>query len=235
MVIEQGCRTAGWTLVTAAAAPVVLVGAAILARAVLTTSYDSWSETLSVLAGRGSGQGIMTAGFVLSAAFQIATAMGLRVVRLSARIALAVAGCCGLAVAAFPVTVSANESTHLLAAAGGLIALALVPILGMSSAATTPLVCRPRCALTATLVLCALVLWVYYEARHGVFLGLAERLTAVTELAWPLVVVVCARRAEQAITGPLTAAVTDYVQATPGSAPCRTRMTLGDRVSAPAA
>ena len=234
MVIEQGCRTAGWTLVTAAAAPMVLVGAAIVARAVLTTSYDSWSETLSVLAGRGSGQGIMTAGFVLSAACQIATAMGLRVVRLSARIALGVAGCCGLAVAAFPVTVSANESTHLLAAGGGLVALALVPILGMSSAATTPLVCRPRCALTATLVLCVLVLWVYYEARHGVFLGLAERLTAVTELAWPLVVVVFARRAEHAINGPLPA-VANYVPVTPDSALRRTRMTLSERASAPTA
>ncbi|BCI80232.1 DUF998 domain-containing protein [Mycobacterium sp. SMC-18] len=191
---------------TAAAAPAVLVVAAILARAALTTSYDSLSETLSVLAGRGSGQGIMTAGFMLSAACQIATAMGLRVVRLSARIALATAGCCGLVVAAFPVTVRANESTHLLAAGGGLIALALVPILGMSSGSTTPLVCRPRWALTATLVLCALVLWVYYEANHGVFLGLAERLTAVAGLTWPVVVVVFARRVqvgERSLAGPL--------------------------------
>lgn len=94
--------------------------------------------------------------------------------------------------------------------------------------------CRPRCALTATLALCALVLWVYYEARHGVFLGLAERLTAVTELAWPLVVVVFARRAEHAITGPLPA-VTNYVPATSDSALRRTRMTLGERASAPAA
>jgi len=159
MLLEQERRIAGWTLVTAAGAPAALVAAAIVARDVLTTSYDPLSETLSVLAGRGSGQGIMTAGFVLSAACQIATAMGLRVMRLSA-----------------------------------LIALALVPILSMSSASTTPLVCRPRWALTATLVLCALVLWVYYEANHGVFLGLAERLTAVAELAWPLVVVVFARQ-----------------------------------------
>jgi len=194
MLLEQERRIAGWTLVTAAGAPAALVAAAIVARDVLTTSYDPLSETLSVLAGRGSGQGIMTAGFMLSAVCQIATAMGLRVVRLSARLALAIAGCCGLAVAAYPVTVSANESTHLVAAGGGLIALALVPILSMSSASTTPLVCRPRWALTATLVLCALVLWVYYEANHGVFLGLAERLTAVAELAWPLVVVVFARQ-----------------------------------------
>jgi len=194
MLLEQERRVAGWTLVTAAGAPAVLVAAAVVARDVLTTSYDPLSETLSVLAGRGSGQGIMTAGFMLSAVCQIATAMGLRVLRLSARVALAIAGCCGLVVAAFPVTVSANESTHLLAAASGLIALALVPILGMSSASTTPLVCRPRWALTATLVLCALVLWVYFEANHGVFLGLAERLTAVAELAWPLVVVVFARQ-----------------------------------------
>lgn len=230
MDIEQGCRTAGWTLVTAAAAPAVLVGAAILARAVVTTSYDPLSETLSVLAGRGGGQGIMTAGFMVSAACQLATAMGLRVVRLSARIALAIAGCCGLIVAAFPVTVSANETTHLLAAACGLIALALVPILSMSSASTTPLVCRPRCALAATLVLCALVLWVYYEAKHGVFLGLAERLTAVTELAWPLVVVVFARRADQGLARRLAGIV-----ATPDGALGRTRKMLSDRASASAA
>ncbi|WP_167837890.1 DUF998 domain-containing protein [Mycolicibacterium sp. NCC-Tsukiji] len=219
---------------TAAAAPAVLVGAAILARGALTTSYDPLSETLSVLAGRGSGRWIMTAGFMLSAACQLATAMGLRVVRLSARIALATAGCCGLVVAAFPVTVSANVGTHLLAAGGELIALALVPILGMSSVPTTPPVCRPRCALTATLVLCALVLWVYYEATHGVFLGLAERLTAVTELAWPLVVVVFARRADQPVTGPLTGVVANFAPATPDGG-LRTPMTLGDRVSAPAA
>ncbi len=112
MVPEQGSRTTGWTLVRAAGAPAVLVAAAILARAAVTTSYDPLSETLSVLAGRGCGQGIRTAGFILRAVWQIATAVGLRVVRPSARVALVTAGCRGLVVAAFPVTVSVNEYAH---------------------------------------------------------------------------------------------------------------------------
>ena len=222
-------------MTTAAGAPMVLVAAAIVAGAAVTTSYDPLSETLSVLAGRGSGQGIMTAGFILSAVCQIETAVGLRVLRLSARVALAAAGCCGLAVAAFPVTVSANVHAHLAAAGAGVVALALLPVLGVSNVPTSPLVCRPRWAVTATVVLCVLVAWVYYEANHGVVLGLAERLTAVAELGWPVVVVVFARRADRAIARAPAERVSQRVPEESENDVRRTRLALREKLAIPAA
>ncbi|HEY9303108.1 MAG TPA: DUF998 domain-containing protein, partial [Mycobacterium sp.] len=91
-----------WTVLSAASAPIVLLGSAAIARSMRTKSYDPVSQTISALALDGRGQWIMTAGLAASAACQIVTALGLRVLPRLARIALALAGCCGLAVAALP-------------------------------------------------------------------------------------------------------------------------------------
>ncbi len=183
-----------WTVVAAAGAPLVLIVTSVLARLVRTAAYDPVAQTMSVLAGRGGGDWVMTSGFVISAGCQILTATGLRALRPLPRIALATSGCCGLAVAALPVQTSATNNAHLLAAGAGAIVLALWPVLSITAKATAPPMCRMRWAAGATLVLAALLSWVYYEATRGVVLGLAERTAAVGELTWPLIVAVSARR-----------------------------------------
>lgn len=129
---------------------------------------------------------------VLSAVCQIGTAAGLQVLRPLARAALAFAACCGLAAALLPATPAATATAHVRAVTTGAMLLALWPVLAISHMA--PPTCRARWAIAASSVLCALLVWVFYEAQDGLILGLAERVTVVAELMWPLVVVVTARR-----------------------------------------
>lgn len=187
--------TPAWTLATAAAAPAVLIGAATAVGMIRQSAYDPMGQTMSALASTGDSAWVMTAGFVASAVCQILTSAGLRGLKWAARAALAVAGCCGLAVAAFPSGPGTTAPAHLLATAAGLILLALWPVLAIST--TGPAVCRVRVAIAATLVMSTLLAWVYYETQAGVDLGLAERFAVVGEMLWPLVVAISARHVKR--------------------------------------
>ncbi|RDH76384.1 DUF998 domain-containing protein [Mycolicibacterium moriokaense] len=195
-VSAQSCETPnvpGWALATAIAAPAVLVVSGTLARIARAAAYDPITQTMSALAGRGGWDWIMTVGFVLSATCQILTAVGLRALRPLPRIALAVAGCCGLIVAAFPVTAHATNNAHILATGAGAIVLALWPVLCITNKKGSPSTVRARWTVAVSLVLLGMLAWVYYEATQGPDIGLAERTTAVGELTWPLIVVISAR------------------------------------------
>lgn len=98
---------------------------------VRTRSYDPISQSLSVLAAHGRGEWIMTVGFVISAACQIVTAVGLRVLRPLAHVALALAGCAGLAVAALPDRLG-TATPHIAAAGLAAVLLAVWPVLTVS-------------------------------------------------------------------------------------------------------
>ena len=199
-------RVPPWALVSAITAPSILVTSATLARLVTDSRYDPIGQTMSVLAGSGRSEWIMTAGFVLSALAQIVTAAGLFVLRPLSRVALAVAGCCALAVAALPVSVNTTATAHVLATGAGGIALALLPVFSMSAGARAPVLCSTKWAVAASAVMFALLVWVCYTALQGGALGLAERVTAVGELAWPLAEVVVARGSPPFVwrTGPGT-------------------------------
>jgi hypothetical protein len=179
-----------WALVSAVGAPVSLLATATVAAKLHTSAYDPISQTMSVLAGTGSGATVMTAGFIMTAACQIVTAAGLYVLRPVPRIVLAFAGCCGLAVAAFPASLHHCVAPHLLAAAMGTGVLALWPVLAMSCAASAPAACRRCWAVSASIVFAALLAWVCFEANQGMLLGLAERVAVIGETFWPLAVVV---------------------------------------------
>lgn len=186
-----------WALVSAVGAPVSLLATATVAAELHMFPYDPISQTMSVLASTGSGAMVMTAGFITTAVCQIVTAAGLHVLSLVPRIVLAFAGCCGLAVAALPVSVQQCVAPHLLAAAMGTGMLALWPVLAMSGAPFAPAACRRCWAISASIVFAALLLWVCYEANHGMLLGLAERVAVIGETFWPLAVVATSRHLRQ--------------------------------------
>ncbi|HUH67886.1 MAG TPA: hypothetical protein VLZ05_02835 [Mycobacterium sp.] len=112
-----------------------------------------------------------------------------------------IAGCCALAVAAFPVSSNASSTAHVLAAGFAAIVLAIWPVLSISAGVAAPVVCRTRWAVSGSLVMLALLIWVGYEAEQGAALGLAERVAAIGELIWPLAVVVAARRSLGELSG----------------------------------
>jgi len=182
-----------WALVSAVGAPVSLLATATVAAQLHTSPYDPISQTMSVLAATGSGAMVMTAGFIMTAACQIVTAAGLYVLSPVPRIVLAFAGCCGLAVAALPVSLDHFVAPHLLAAGMGTGMLALWPVLAMSAAAFAPAACQRCWAISASIIFAALLAWVCYEANQGMLLGLAERVAVIGETFWPLAVVATSR------------------------------------------
>lgn len=183
-----------WTLASAVGAPVILVVSAVAARLVTTGAYDPVRQTISALATGGRPELIITCGFVVCAVCQLATAAGLRWLRANARIVLAIAGFCGLVLAALPVTQAMWTMAHVVAAGSGAVMLALWPLLTISTEPVGPLVCRRRCATIACALMSVLLIWALYETQQGAMLGLAERIAILTELSWPAVVVFAARR-----------------------------------------
>lgn len=158
-----------------------------------TKSYDPISQTLSALAVDGRGQWIMTAGLAVSAGCQIVTAIGLRVLPTLPRVALALAGCCGLAVAALPDRLG-TAIPHVAATGLAATLLTIWPLLTIPVVRPSGWTQRVRWTVSAFALLAGLLLWMSYDAWRGTHLGLSERTAATTEMLWPLVVVVSARR-----------------------------------------
>lgn len=191
--MSAGVAVPRWTFASAAAAPVVLLTCSTIARSVRVRHYDPVSETLSMLAAHGRGEWIMTVGFVISASCQIVTAIGLRALRPLPRVGLALAGCCGLAVAGLPDRLG-TATAHLAAVGVGAVLLAIWPLLTVSSGDPASRRRRVYRTVAVSTVLIALLGWVCYDAQQGTRLGLSERTAAVAEMLWPLVVVTLTRR-----------------------------------------
>ncbi|PZT94294.1 MAG: hypothetical protein DI630_25865 [Gordonia sp. (in: high G+C Gram-positive bacteria)] len=177
---------------SAAAAPVVLIGSSVIAAMIITEKYDAMKQTLSDLATIPGGGWVMAVGIALSGACQIVTSAGLTGIRKRARIALAGAGACGIAVALSPVDVA--PTFHLLAAGGSAVLFCLWPLLAISRAPFAALTIRPAVATTASLILWAVLGWTVLETGGGDLLGLAERVNFTAEMLWPLVVAIDLRR-----------------------------------------
>lgn len=134
----------------------------------------------------------MTAGLAISAGCQIVTAVGLRVLPPLARIALALAGCCGLAVAALPDRLG-TAIPHVAATGPAATLLTIWPLLTVPLGRPIGWTRRVRWTVAAFGLLAGLLIWMSYNAWRGTHLGLSERAAATAEMFWPLVVVVSAR------------------------------------------
>ena len=177
---------------SAASAPIVLLGSAAIARSMRTKAYDPVSQTISALALDGRGQWIMTAGLAVAAGCQIVTAVGLRILPPLPRIALALAGCCGLAVAALPDRLD-TAIPHVAITGLAATLLTIWPLLTVPLVRPITWTRRVRWTVAASAILFVLLIWMSVDAWRGIHLGLSERTAATAEMLWPLVVVVSAR------------------------------------------
>lgn len=186
-------RIPTWALVSAGAAPVLLIGGWTLAAALQPPGYDSVRDTISALAARGAtDRWVMTSAFAGVGACHMITATGLRPARTAGRLVLAGGGLATVLVAAFPQPVRGNAVAHTVAAAAAFVALAAWPAFAARSESRPPLL-RRGVSTAATVVLLALVAWFGAEL-HGGERGLAERAAAGAQALWPLAVVVTTRR-----------------------------------------
>lgn len=167
-----------WVLVSAAAAPVALIGGWTLAQTRQSGGFDPVSETISALAAQGAeDRWIMTVGLFVLGVCHIATAAGLTEAAPAGRVLLAFGGAATIVVAASP----QPAAPHVPAAAVSFVALALWP-------AFSGLPDR-RTGIVVTFVMLMLLAWLVVELGDGNQLGLAERLLAGFQSFWPLIVV----------------------------------------------
>ncbi len=184
-----------WTVLSATAAPVFLIGGWSVASARQAAEFDSVRETISALAAHGAtDRWIMTGGLAALGCCHIVTALGLRPAALPGRILLAAGGFANIAVTALPQPADGSSTAHVWAATVGFGTLAVWPALGWRHRPTAPGL-RAGVAVGASAALLASLSWFAVELYgEGDRIGLTERVVAGAEAGWPLVVVLTARR-----------------------------------------
>jgi hypothetical membrane protein len=188
-------RVPWWAVLSAALAPVFLIGGWTLAAALQPAGFSSVRDTISALAGLGAAdRWVMTAGLAGLGVSHVVTALGLRPAAPAGRTLLALGGVATLAVAAFPVPRTGTSAVHQIAAGIGFVSLGLWPALAWRRHATVPWVLRPAVAVSAAVVLLGLVGWFAVTLSGSGPVGLSERFAAGAQAVWPLVVVLTARR-----------------------------------------
>ncbi|SCL30751.1 Protein of unknown function [Micromonospora pallida] len=175
-----------WALLSATAAPVLLIGGWTLGAARQPGGFDQVVGTISALAALdATDRWIMTVALLGLGICHCVTAAGLRPLRATGRLLFALGGVATVAVAAFPLPDAHGSSpAHGLAAAVAFGALALWPALAVPR----------RWGAGAAGVLLALVGWFVVElVTGGSRIGLAERVAAGAEALAPLLVALTLR------------------------------------------
>lgn len=192
---EQSARpVAGWAVVSAGLAPLLLTAGWIIAGLLQPPSYSPMQQTVSVMAGQhGADPWVMTTTLVLLGCCYLVTAAGLTGVPLPARVLLALAGVCSLGIAAAPERATGPTAVHLAWTVAGAIIIAIWPAAAGWGSQYSSFVLSARGRYLATAVFLALLGWLVVETQGGTLLGLAERLDTSVQTTWPFVVALALR------------------------------------------
>lgn len=187
-----------WGVLSATAAPVLLVGGWTVSAALQPGSFNQVAGTISALAAHGAAdRWVMTLALLGVGACHVITAAALRPAAAPGRLLLMMGGVATVLVAANPVTTGRGGSLpHTLAAAVAFIALAAWPLLGGRRGPSVPALLRLAACAGAAAALLGLLVWFAVElSTGGGQVGLAERVAAGAQALWPLAVVLtCYRR-----------------------------------------
>ncbi|WP_170839523.1 DUF998 domain-containing protein [Micromonospora halophytica] len=195
-----------WALLSAALAPVLLIGGWTLAAARQPGGFDQVAATISALAARDAAdRWIMTVALLGLGLCHCVTAAGLRPLRPAGRLMLALGGVATVAVAAFPLPAERGSSTpHGLAAAVAFGALAVWPAFAAGSRRAPGRVTgvTPAAGTACAALLLVLVGWFVLElVVGGPRIGLSERVAAGAQALCPLLVAVTLDRGRRAAGG----------------------------------
>jgi hypothetical membrane protein len=195
-------RVPWWGVVPSLAAPVLLIGGWTLAAAVQPVPFDSVVRTISELAARDTPyRWLMTSALVGVGLSHLATACALGPAAPAGRLVHGLGGLATLLVAAFPLPGGGRSSSaHTAAAAVAFVSLAVWPAFAWTlrrvPGRAVVAVLGPRVSATATCTLLLALAWFFAEQRgSGQSVGLAERVAAGAQAAWPLAVVLSIRYA----------------------------------------
>jgi hypothetical membrane protein len=182
---------AWWGVVSAVAAPVLLIGGWTVA-AGLQPRFDPVADTVSALAAIGAtDRWVMSGVFVLVGACYIVTALALRPAKTSGRMILIAGAIAGMLVAANPEHAGGFGSVpHFVFAALGFAGLTLWPAAAAQKNPEAPWGLRAAPAVAAVALQFALLAWFGTELiMAGRQVGLAERIMGAAQATWPLAVV----------------------------------------------
>ncbi|HEX8630371.1 MAG TPA: DUF998 domain-containing protein [Catenuloplanes sp.] len=186
---------AGWAVLSAVSAPVLLIGGWTAAAARQPPGYDALTDTISALAGQAAtDRWLMSAALGGLGLCHLATATGLRAAAPAGRLVLALGGAATILVAALPVPRAGGSTAHGVAAGTAFLALALWPALAARANRPRPALLSPPMAVAGSAALLAAVGWFALELSGGTRVGLSERIAAGAQSLWPLAVVLNARR-----------------------------------------
>jgi hypothetical membrane protein len=185
-----------WGLLSATAAPVLLIGGWTAAAARQPHGFNQVAGTISALAARdATDRWLMTSALAGVGVCHVVTALALRPAARPGRLVLALGGVATMAVAAAPLPAGDGSSgAHTAAAAVSFVSLGVWPALAGRESAPGTL--RRRVALGGAIALSALVGWFFVElvADTG-RVGLAERVAAGAQALWPWATVLSVRLA----------------------------------------
>jgi Protein of unknown function (DUF998) len=191
-----------WAVLSAGLAPVVLVGAWLVADSLQPRTYSPIRDTVSVLAGLdGTDRWIMTWALFVICGCYLVTAIGLAGLGRPARLLLMVAGMCSAGIALSPEPPSGPTAAHLAWTALGGITIAIWPAVAAWRLEERPLVLSTRPSVAVSVLFVGLFAWVVLETRGGRDLGLAERLDSGVQTCWPFVVALVLRHGARAEAG----------------------------------
>jgi hypothetical protein len=187
-----------WGVVSAAAAPVLMVTGWTVAARLQPYPVDPISETVSALAAVGAAhRWVMTLTFVVVGGCDVLTGLALRPARAPGRLILMAGAVAGALVAANPEHPGTSFPVpHMICAGIGIAGVVGWPAWAWRRGPTVPWGLRPAVCAAAVVVLVALAAWFGVELiSYGPQAGLAERLFGGAQALWPLAVVASCRRA----------------------------------------
>lgn len=195
--------TPWWGVLSATAAPVLLIGGWTLAASLQETGFDQVSGTISALAALDADQRwVMTIAIAGTGLCHAVTALALHRASVPGRWWYGLGGLATTAVAVFPLPAGGSEGgapLHVLAASAAFGLLGTWPLVerlarGRRADRSLPWGLRTPAVAVAGVVLLGTLAWFGVELG-GDRVGLAERVASAAQACWPLVVVLSARAA----------------------------------------
>ncbi|MDG4788285.1 DUF998 domain-containing protein [Micromonospora sp. WMMD1102] len=195
-----------WAVLSAAALPGLLVIGWTVAAVRQPPGYDPWADMISALSSyRALDRLILVCLLAGLGVAHLVTAIGLRPVRLLARLVYAAGGLATVVVAGVPKVDSSTPPAHGVAAVVAFVGLAVWPAVAVlplphraapvrhwpeppGTARDRPWVLRSGVGYATAVLMLGFGLWLATQLPDGELAGLAERFTAGSEALWPLVV-----------------------------------------------
>jgi hypothetical protein len=183
-----------WGVVSATAAPLLLVAGWSLAAALQPRSFNPVADTVSALAAVGAAdRWVMTLAFAAAGACEVITGLALRPAAAPGRLILMAGGLAGVLVAANPEH-AGGSLAHACWAGAGFAALLAWPGGAWRRGPSVPWGLRPAVSALAAGLMLGLLAWFLVElVAGGGQIGLAERVMGVTQAGWPLMVALSCR------------------------------------------